>query len=194
MGAHRVRVAAVALLITTLGFTTGCVADGTPVPSPNDVSSAQLVETPAAFDGGEVTFAGEAIGEAMVRGDMAWLHLNDDAYHQLNTEEGTPLGGYNSGMAVWIPRELTDGIEHYGDHSDAGDIVQVIGTFKAACAEHGGDMDIHAASLEVVAPGRRVREPLNGDKAVWAAILALVAAAAYATDRMLIRTREDRGR
>lgn len=194
MGARLARAAAATLLIAMLGFTTGCAVDGTPVPSPNDVSSTELVETPDAFDGHEVTFTGEAIGEAMVRGDMAWLHLNDDAYHQLNTEEGTPLGGYNSGMAVWVRRDLTDVIGHYGDHSNAGDIISARGTFHAACAEHGGDMDIHAESLTVVAPGRRVREPFNREKAVWAVVLALVAAAAYATDRMLTRTREDRGR
>lgn len=188
------RLSAATLLIALLGVMVGCVADGTPVPSPNQVSSSALVEEPGAYDGGEITFTGEAIGEAMERGDMVWLHLNDDAYYQLNSEEGTPLGGYNSGMAIWIPRRLTDEIEHYGDHSNAGDIIRVTGMFNAACAEHGGDMDIHAESLAEVTPGRRVREPLDRDKALWAVSLAALAAAVFFIDRRGARRAREGGR
>ena len=194
MSTRLLRLSAAMLLIALLGVVTGCAVDGTPVPSPNQASSSELVEEPGAYDGGEITFTGEAIGEAMERGEMAWLHLNDDAYYQLNTEEGTPLGGYNSGMAIWVSGELTDAIAHYGDHSNAGDIVRVTGTFNAACAEHGGDMDIHAESLAVVTPGRRVREPLNRGKALWAVSLAAIAAAVFFIDRRGERRERDGGR
>jgi hypothetical protein len=194
MSTRLIRLFVATMLIALLGAVSGCAAGGTPVPSPNQVPSSQLVETPGDYDGGEVTFSGEAIGEAMERGDMAWLHLNDDAYYQLNTEEGTPLGGYNSGMAVWVPAVFTDAITHYGDHSNAGDIVRVTGTFNAACAEHGGDMDIHADALLVVSPGRDVREPLDRDKALWAIVLAALAAAAFFIDRRGARLARDGGR
>lgn len=167
------------LLLGLLLAATGCKAAGAPEPSPNDSSSTDLVEAPKEFDGTEVTFRGEAIGEAMVRGDMAWIHINDDAYYVKNVEEGAQLGGYNTGMAVWLPAELVEDLEFYGDYKHEGDIVEVEGTFNDACAEHGGDMDIHATSLRVVDVGHVVVDPISPGKVVWAAALALVALALY---------------
>lgn len=182
------------VLMALLAVSTGCVASGVAEPSPNEVPSTDLVEMPGSYDGDEVTFTGEAIGEAMRRGTMAWLHLNDDAYYRQNTEEGALLGGYNAGMAVWIPAGLTDPISHFGNHANEGDIVRVTGTFNAACAQHGGDMDIHAASLDVVTPGHAVREPVDQDKAAWALALAVVAVGVFAADRFRARQALDAGR
>lgn len=141
----------------------------------NEPGSAQLVEEPKRYDGNRLTFTGEAIGEVMVRGEYAWIHLNDDAYEERNIEEGAELGGYNSGMAVYVPAELTEAIDTYGDYEHEGSIVQVEGTYNAACAEHGGDMDIHATSLKVLRPGHTVVDVVRPWK-VWLA-LALMAAA-----------------
>lgn len=165
----------------------GCRAEGTPQPSPNEHSSAELVEQPKEFDGTNITFAGEAIGEAMVRGDMAWLHINDDAYYVENVEEGAQLGGYNSGMAVWLPADLADGIEYFGDYKHEGDIIEVEGVFNAACAEHGGDMDIHATALDVIEVGHEVVDEVKPQKVVWAVGLALVALALYLAERFWLR-------
>jgi len=142
----------------------------------NDPNSAQLVEKPKEFDGTTVTFTGEAIGELMARGDYAWIHLNDDAYEERNVEEGAELGGYNSGMAVWVPTELTTPIDTYGDHKHEGSIVQIAGTFNAACKEHGGDMDIHATSLTLIRPGHVVVDVIPSWKA-WLALVLIAGAA-----------------
>jgi hypothetical protein len=155
-------------------------------------TSTELVESPAEYDGDIITFTGEAIGEVMVRGDMAWLHLNDDAYRDRNVEEGAPLGGYNSGMAVWIASDQTTAITHFGDHAHEGDVVRVTGTFNAACPEHGGDMDIHATSLEVITPGHKVEDPVDPGKLVWAVLLSVLAVAAFLVDRSRTRA-EDTG-
>lgn len=136
----------------------------------NNPSSAQLVEHPKAYDGLTVTFSGEAIGEVMRRGSYAWIHLNDDAYEFKNVEEGAKLGGYNSGMAVYLPADLTSAIDAYGDYKHEGSIVQIVGTFNDACKEHGGDMDIHATSLKVLVPGHEVVDPVNPWK-VWLALV-----------------------
>jgi hypothetical protein len=174
---------AVALLLVVLLLTAGCAATGAPELSPNDVSSIDLVESMKEFDGEDVTFRGEAIGEAMVRGDMAWIHINDDAYYVKNVEEGADLGGYNTGMAVWVPAGLTEGIEYFGDYKHEGDIVEVEGIFNAACAEHGGDTDIHAQSLEVVEAGHSVVDPISSGKVAWAAVLGVLALALYLVNR-----------
>ncbi|HEX7502323.1 MAG TPA: hypothetical protein VF451_02790 [Acidobacteriota bacterium] len=125
------------------------------------VSSGTLVEKANAWDGRTVSFMGEAIGEAMRRGSMCWIHLNDDAYMWKNIEEGTMLGGYNSGQAIWIPSDLAAGIRFFGDYLHDGDIVKISGVFHSACREHGGDMDIHAVRLEIVRLGYPVPHKVN---------------------------------
>jgi len=171
------------ILITGIALLTGCAAEGTPQPGPNDPSSAALVEEPKRYDGTEVTFVGEVIGEAMERGDKAWLHINDDAYYLKNVEEGAQLGGYNSGMPVWIAASQTEGIAFFGDYRHEGDIVEVHGTFNAACAEHGGDMDIHAADLRVLKAGHRVVDEVRPAKLAWAVGLAAGALALFVVER-----------
>jgi hypothetical protein len=183
MRAHRR--ARVVLALASLGvvvLASGCRAAGTPEPSPNVPSSSELVESPKRYDGARVTFTGEAVGEAMHRGDQAWLHLNDDAYYVRNVEEGAHLGGYNTGMPVWIARVDAEKIEHFGDYKHEGDIVTVVGTFNAACAEHGGDMDIHATTLEIEQSGHDVVDAIHPDKIVWATALSLIALALYLLD------------
>jgi hypothetical protein len=44
-------------------------------------------------------------------------------------------------------------IKYYGDYHNIGDSVRVTGVFNRACKEHGGDMDIHCDSIEVVSNG-----------------------------------------
>ena len=145
-------------------------------PSPNDPSSTQLVEQPKRWDGKTVTFRGEAIAERMVRGQYAWIHLNDDGYYLKNVEEGSGLHGYNSGMPVFIPAGLTDEITTYGDYKHEGEVVEVRGVFNAVCAQHGGDMDIHATALTRVEPGRHAIDAVKPWKVILAAALALLAA------------------
>jgi hypothetical protein len=176
-----VPVVLVALILLALVVAPAFAAEA-PIPK-NDPTSTQLVEKPKEYNGKTVTFAGEAIGEVMVRGDYAWIHLNDDAYMELNVEEGAKLGGYNSGMAVWIPSPLTKQIDTYGDYKHEGSIAQISGTFNAACKEHGGDMDIHATTLTMIRAGHVVDDPVPPWKAALAAMLVLAAAGLFWFDR-----------
>lgn len=146
-------------------------------------TSGELVNEPKRFDGMRIEFKGEAIGEAMRRGENAWLHLNDDAYMLKNVEEGAPLGGFNSGMPVWAPGALADRVEVFGDYKHQGDVVRVEGVFNAACTQHGGDMDIHADSLRILAAGRDALDAVHPRKAVAAVALAIMAGALWYADR-----------
>jgi len=152
------------------------------------VNSAPLVENASAWNGRTIAFKGEAIGEAMVRGKMAWIHLNDDAYMWKNIEEGAQLGGYNSGHAVWISADLAMKIRYFGDFKHEGDVVNIVGTFHAACPQHGGDMDIHASALDIVRVGHPVREAFNTSRAIMALFLLAVAFALHRL-RAIIRRR-----
>jgi hypothetical protein len=178
--------AALVVLVSALAFVLGHLGvqpQRAPEPGPNELSSGVLVESPDEYDCRTITFTGEAIGEAMVRGEWAWIHLNDDAYYLDNVEEGAGLGGYNSGMAVWLPAELASQIQYFGDFRHAGDVVTVRGTVNAACVEHGGDYDIHADSLVVEKVGRTVEDSVEGGKILWAAGLGFLALAGYLVDR-----------
>ncbi len=180
-----IRLGALLLVLTLLGGATQAFAEG-PGEAPG---SAQLVERPKEFDGRSIVFTGEVIGEAMLRGDHAWIHVNDDAYYLKNVEEGAPLGGYNSGMAVFVPAALVEDIGHYGDYKHEGDVVTVTGVFNAACPEHGGDMDIHAEELRIDAPGRHVADVVKPWK-IWAAVCSsLLAALLFAWYRRMESTK-----
>ena len=136
-------------------------APGPGMPAGVTVASAALIENASVWDNRSISFAGEAVGEAMIRGDHTWLHINDDAYQVRNLEDGRPRAGYNSGQAIWAPAELARRVRLFGDYRNAGDVARVSGEFHAACREHGGDMDIHATDLEIVREGHSVAQRLN---------------------------------
>ena len=128
------------------------------------VASAALIENAPLWDGRIVSFAGEAVGEAMIRGDHAWLHVNDDGYQARKPGEGRPLAGYNTGQAIWVPLEAAHRVRLFGGYRHKGDTVRVTGEFHAACREHGGDMDVHATGLEIVREGHAVTHRLHSGR------------------------------
>lgn len=166
--------AALALFLTLLSPAV-CSAD--------EPGSMTLVEDPAEWDGRTIQFTGEAIAEVMRRGSHSWLHLNDDAYAERTAEEGAELTGFNSGLGIWIPAELADRVKRFGNYTMRGDLVRVSGTFNAACAAHGGDMDLHADTLEVVAAGEPVPSLIIPWKLPVVALLTLLVIALAAADR-----------
>ena len=161
---------------------------GKDTPEGVEVNSASLVDNANAWNGHVITFTGETIGEAMVRGKIAWIHLNDDAYMWKNIEEGAKLDGYNSGHAVWVPANLAMKIRFFGDFKHEGDVVRIVGTFNAACPQHGGDMDIHASTLEIVRPGHPVHHVFNTSRAIFAGFLLAVGFALHQA-RTIVRRR-----
>lgn len=167
------------LAVLTLAVPAPASAAQGPLPE-EPLFSVELVEDPGRYDGEIIEFTGEAIGEAMRRGDMAWLHLNDDAYATFAFDEGAPLSGYNSGHAVWVSAGLAERVVLFGDNRHRGDLVRVRGVFNAACVEHGGDMDIHADTLEVVGSGAVVGDPVAPGKVRWALALSVAALGLYA--------------
>jgi len=161
---------------------------GNDTPEGVEVNSASLVDNANAWNGHVITFTGEAIGEDMVRRKIAWIHLNDDAYMWKNIEEGAKLDGYNSGHAVWISADLITKIRFFGDFKHEGDVVKIVGTFNAVCPQHGGDMDIHASTLEIVRVGHPVHHIINPSRAIFAGVLLAVAFALHRV-RTIIRRR-----
>jgi hypothetical protein len=120
------------------------------------VSSGELIERGKEYDGREVEFEGEAIGDAMARGDHVWVNVSD---------------GSNSALGVWATESVWPALRFYGSAEARGDVVRVRGIFSRACAEHGGDMDIHATSVVVLTPGAPTSHPVSMRRVVAAAVL-----------------------
>lgn len=172
-----------ALAIVLLTPSAARASDTPPASGPQGPTSAELVEYAQRWDGREIDFTGEVIAEAQERGEYAWIHVNDDAYARRSGDEPRRRGGYNSGQAVWLPTALTEPIRFYGDHRHEGDVVNLRGTFNAACAQHGGDMDIHATSLRIETVGREALDPVKPVKLVVGLVLAAIAAGLWAAIR-----------
>jgi len=153
------------------------------------VTSTDLLEKNRFYDGTEILFQGEVVGDVMIRGENAWIHLNDDLYGSENVEEGSKLEGYNSGHAVWCRASDAGFIENKGGYKNSGDVLLVRGIFNRACAEHGGDMDIHAGRVELVKRGHAVSHPFNLPRAAIALILGAASLTLFLANRALAQKR-----
>lgn len=113
------------------------------------VSSTELIEKAQEYDGQAVVFQGEVVGDIMRRGDFAWINVHD---------------GSNA-LGIWAKSPLTPAITFTGGYKSTGDIIEAQGTFHRACLEHGGDLDIHADSLNIIKRGQQRAEVLHlGEK------------------------------
>ncbi len=102
------------------------------------LTGADLVAADNGLEGATVTFEGEVVSEALAGGEgHVWLNVSS--------------GGVAVG--VWMPEDMAEAIGSFGAWSRTGDIVRVTGVLNNACDIHGGDLDVHAATVEVITPG-----------------------------------------
>lgn len=153
-----------------------------------NASSTDLVEKCRYYDGQEVTYQGEVVGDVMVRGKYAWINVNDDSYSTKHSvEEDTELKGYNSGQSIWCEASQVEDIRYAGNYQTSGDIVWIKGTFHRACTEHGGDMDIHASEVKLVKRGHYISHTFNWQKSLIALMLAILSGILFLAYRLLDR-------
>lgn len=120
------------------------------------VTGNELVENAHLYDGKTVIYEGEAIGDIMVRnGKHAWVNVNDGTY----------------AIGVFGDKNLIKKIKRAGSYRYIGDTVRIKGIFHRACAEHGGDLDIHAQELSVIKPGKKIEHPIRREKVAIAIML-----------------------
>ncbi|MDI6873216.1 hypothetical protein [Candidatus Solincola sp.] len=60
---------------------------------PEEVNSGTLLQEWERYDGQEVVFRGEVVGDVMVRGEHAWVTVNDDHYSLNALHEAGELRG-----------------------------------------------------------------------------------------------------
>jgi hypothetical protein len=112
------------------------------------VSSTELINHAKDYDNKTVVYAGEVIGDIMVRNEFAWVNVNDG----------------NNAIGIWLKKDLTKDIVYAGSYQTQGDGVEIVGIFHRACQEHGGDLDIHAQSLKKIHSGSKTFERLSAGK------------------------------
>ena len=123
------------------------------------LDGASLIEHAKELNGQDIIFQGEVIGDIMPRQDHYWINV-------LNN--GTAIG-------IWITVEQRDAIKLSGLYGIQGDTVMIVGRFDRACAEHGGDLDIHASSVEIISKGMIMPQKLNIPRLITAAGLFILA-------------------
>ncbi len=112
------------------------------------VSSNDLINKAKGYDNGPVDYEGEVIGDIMARGQYVWINVND---------------GKNA-VGIWADKSLAKEITFQGGYRHKGDAIRIYGIFHRSCPEHGGDLDIHASTVEIIAPGRKTPEVMDHDK------------------------------
>ncbi|MEW6482529.1 MAG: DNA-binding protein [bacterium] len=106
-----------------------------------------------------IEIEGEVVGKPMKRKNFYLLNIYDKT----------------GAIGVFIRLDKCPKISYYGRYGVMGDKIRVSGIFHPACKEHGGKMDIHASSIEVLEKGRRIEKPVSRTKLGILAILSLLA-------------------
>ncbi len=97
-----------------------------------------LINVDENMDGKMVIVTGEVVGEAIVAdSEHRWISISQDG----------------SAIGIYMSVAEADNIQHYGRYGEIGDIITVSGTFHVDCPEHDGDIDVHAASVEMTTDG-----------------------------------------
>ncbi|NTW95657.1 MAG: DNA-binding protein [Erysipelotrichaceae bacterium] len=139
---------------TLLGLILSITLTNSPVNTIN-----YLIEHSLTRDQQTVIIEGEILGEVLERGDNAWINVND---------------GTNA-IGVYLRLDQTTELKVFGDYFNIGDKIRVVGVFERSCIEHGGEMDIHATSIQIIEPGRPIDHPVSSWKFVISIILMSIA-------------------
>lgn len=146
-------VMAVLVLCVLCAYPAACLAE--------DVGSNDLIENAQTYDGRQISYSGEVIGDILGAGDYEWLNVSDGA----------------NAIGVWIRRDLAHEVKFAGRYAWHGDTIRITGTFHRACPDHGGDFDIHAESIELIRHGHLVDRVIARWKPPVATFLAILSSA-----------------
>lgn len=134
------------------------------------MTAADVVALGQEHQGESVRFEGEAIGDVLrATGDERWVNI---------LSGGTAIG-------VVMSSEEAGRIAHLGRYGEQGTKLAISGTFHFACPVHGGDLDVHADEVGVLAAGG----PVEQDPGRWKLPVALGLLAVAAAEFFWFRRR-----
>jgi len=132
-----------------------CFCPAVSLASNIEVTSNDLINNAGDFDGKEIIYTGEAIGDILSRGEYSWINVSDG----------------NNAIGIWVRNRDISDLNILGGYTAHGDTIRISGVFNRACPEHGGDMDIHALSIKIIQKGSHVSHPVAVWKVISGAIL-----------------------
>lgn len=112
------------------------------------ISSNELISKAHLYDGKDIVYEGEIIGERMCRGEGCWLNVHDG----------------NLAVGIWVPGEINFLPQYTGGYKSKGDWIQIKGVFNRSCQEHLGEMDIHAKEIRLIKEGQHLHHILSKKK------------------------------
>ena len=117
--------------------------------NPSPYSSADiraLLSAGQRQDGNDVVFTGEATGSPIIADEgHVWVNMKNS---------GAMIG-------VYMSNELAEQITHYARYEHTGDTITVRGVYHLACAEHNGELEVHADQIEINAAGTSWTNPVH---------------------------------
>lgn len=121
-----------------------------------------LVSTNRALNNSDVSFSGEVVGDV--------LRASEEGHKWLNLR-----GSSNSVISVYVDDSQADLVQHVGDYHNTGTTLKIAGNYHIACPEHQGELDVHAASIEIVDGGGPVTHMIESGKLGLAFVLCALA-------------------
>ena len=109
------------------------------------ISSKELISKSESFDGKEIIYQGEIIGERMCREKGCWLNVKDGDF----------------AIGVWIPSEIKFIPKYTGSYKYQGDEIEIRGIFHRNCKEHLGEIDIHAQKVVLIKEGKEIEHTVG---------------------------------
>ena len=122
------------------------------------ISLREVFDKPGSFEGREIAFEGEVVGDFMSEGEGFWVNVRDGNYF----------------IGVFISAGDRARIKKLGRYRVTGDRVKVSGIFYQHCREHIGENDVHANVLEIVRAGEDQDEEIDPVKVIVSFALGMV--------------------
>ncbi len=131
---------------------------------------------------GELTRATERMDGELVKvsGEVVGCALNADKSHVWVNIQGE--SGYTIG--VLMTRTAVTNIENFGGYGTVGDTVEVLGSYNQMCDAHGGQLEIHAGSVEVTQSGYAVSHGYDGKLGLGGVLMVLLSIILTLTERL----------
>lgn len=118
-------------------------------------TSQDLIQHAKQWDQTVVLFKGEAIGDIMPRGEVAWVNIQDSF----------------GVIGVVISKKMIKLITFLGDYHHKGDIIEVEGVFFRSNLELQGELCIEARNIRILGKGHKISRDINPPKRKIAFIL-----------------------
>jgi hypothetical protein len=153
------------------------------------ITSSQVFACPEAYDGLDVLYAGEVIGDLIRRDGGVWVQVNDDDYALEVGPQSRHADrrGFNTGLAVWLPDGLHEQLTGLGGPERRGDVLLLRGVLMRTDPDDGGGTTLRALQARIVAPSVELTTPLHVPQALVAALLGPLALGALVWSRRVRR-------